>query len=273
VNLVATRWWSMLVMPSCVLMAAIALGVFLMLRAWQRGKRPGQARFACWLTAASVMMLYLASTPLVARWAAWTLERDYPPVDVKALPVADAIVVLGGAMYATQGADGVVHLYAHHAGDRFETALAAFRAGRAKLIVFGGGETGVPGTPTEGEWNRQRAIARGIPAERAIAGPKSLYTADESEGITALLKGSGVRTVIVCSSAMHLPRAANRYQALGFQVIPLPCDFATRDTAEAWSWALLTPRGLGLAQVDSAVKEWMGRATDLTPLWSLRFTQ
>ena len=101
-NLVATRWWSMFFMPSCVLMAAIALGVFLMLRAWQRGKRPGQARFACWLTAASVMMLYLASTPLVARWAAWTLEKDYPPVDVKTLPVADAIVVLGGAMQATE---------------------------------------------------------------------------------------------------------------------------------------------------------------------------
>ena len=66
------------------------------------------------------------------------------------------------------------------------------------------------------------------------------------------------RTVIVCSSAMHLPRAANRYRALGFQVIPLPCDFATRDAAEAWSWALLSPRGLGLAQIDSAFKEWMG---------------
>jgi uncharacterized SAM-binding protein YcdF (DUF218 family) len=138
-NLVATRWWSMLFMPSCVLMMGIALGVFLMLRAWRRGKRPGEARFACWLTAASVMMLYLASTPLVARWAAWTLEKDYPPVDVKTLPVADAIVVLGGAMYATEGLDGVVHLYAHHAGDRFETGLAAFETGRAPLIVFGGG--------------------------------------------------------------------------------------------------------------------------------------
>ena len=42
-NLVATRWQSMLFMPSCVLMAGIALGVFLMLRAWRRGKRMGHA--------------------------------------------------------------------------------------------------------------------------------------------------------------------------------------------------------------------------------------
>ena len=42
-NLVATRWWSMLFMPSCVLMIGIALGVSLMLRAWRRGKRMGHA--------------------------------------------------------------------------------------------------------------------------------------------------------------------------------------------------------------------------------------
>jgi succinyl-CoA synthetase alpha subunit len=42
-NLVATRWWSMLFMPSCVLMIGIALGVFLMLRAWRKGKRMGHA--------------------------------------------------------------------------------------------------------------------------------------------------------------------------------------------------------------------------------------
>lgn len=38
-NLVATRWWSMLSMPSCVLMAGFSLGVFLMLRAWQAAGR------------------------------------------------------------------------------------------------------------------------------------------------------------------------------------------------------------------------------------------
>jgi|LauGreDrversion4_2_1035121.scaffolds.fasta_scaffold59997_2 hypothetical protein len=72
-------------------------------------------------------MLYLASTPLVARWAAWTLEKDYPPVDVKTLPV-----------------------------------------------------------------------------DSAIAGPKTLYTADESEGIVQALASRGIHRVIPCTSAMHL---------------------------------------------------------------------
>jgi uncharacterized SAM-binding protein YcdF (DUF218 family) len=57
---------------------------------------------------------------------------------------------------------------------------------------------------------------------------------------------------------MHLPRARMNYEKLGFEVIPLPSDFATRGTAEDWSWALLIPRGMALSQVDASVKEWMG---------------
>ena len=257
-NLVATRWWSTFFMPSSVLMVAVVLGVFLILRAWRRGKRPSEARFACGLTVTSLVVLYLASTPLVARWVAESLERQNPPVDPVTMPVADAIVVLGGSMYATVGPDGTTLLYARHASDRFETAMQAFSAGRAPIIAFGGGGTGVPGTPTEGEWNRARAIARGAPADRAIAGPVALYTSDESEGIARVLREHGVKRIILCSSAVHLPRARMNYEKLGFEVIPLPSDFATRGTAEDWSWALLIPRGMALSQVDAGLKEWMG---------------
>ena len=245
-------------MPSSVLMVALALGVFLVLRAWRRGKRPSEARFACGLTVTSLVVLYLASTPLVARWVAESLERQNPPVDPVTMPVADAIVVLGGSMYATVGPDGTTLLYARHASDRFETAMQAFSAGRAPIIAFGGGGTGVPGTPTEGDWNRARAIARGAPADRAIAGPVALYTSDESEGIARVLRERGVKRIILCSSAVHLPRARMNYEKLGFEVTPLPSDFATRGAAEDWSWALLIPRGMALSQVDAGVKEWMG---------------
>jgi uncharacterized SAM-binding protein YcdF (DUF218 family) len=258
-NLVATRWWSMLFMPSSLLLAGLAIGLAWCLWSWRRGRTPRQAWPAVALAVDSAFLLYLASTPLAARWAAWTLERENPPAAVERLPAADAIVVLGGAMYATQGDDGSTHLYSRHASDRFETALSAYRAGRAPLLVFGGGGTGVPGTPTEGEWNRRRATERGVPADAALAAGVARFTSDESASVAAVLHGRGARTVIVCSSAMHLPRAAEHYRRLGFDVIPLPCDFATRGAAEGWSWALLIPRGVALAQTDAAAKEWLGR--------------
>lgn len=257
-NLVATRWWSTLLLPSGLLFLGLAVGLVLLFIAWRAGRRPAQARFACLLTCASALLLYLASTPLVATWLAGGIESEHPPVDPATLPVADAIVVLGGGMHASRAPDGQMRLYMHHASDRFEVAMEAWSAGRAPLVAFGGGDTGVEGTPSEGAWNRARAVSRGVPADRALCGPVAKYTADESEGIAAELRERGVRRIIVCTSAMHMPRALRNYRNQGFEVIALPSDFATRGTAEGASPALFIPRGLALALTDSWAKERLG---------------
>jgi uncharacterized SAM-binding protein YcdF (DUF218 family) len=146
-NLLGTRWWSMLFMPSCLPMLGIAEGA-------------------------------------MGRMDAGSRE---PAVSVEELPVADAIVVLGGAMFATERGDGSVHLYARHESDRFETGLAA------KLTMF---------------------------------------TADESESIAAILREPGVNRTILCTSVMHLPRAKVHCGAHGLQRTPLPCDLSTKAAAE-----------------------------------------
>jgi uncharacterized SAM-binding protein YcdF (DUF218 family) len=146
---------------------------------------------------------------------------------------------------------GVVHLYSKGSSDRFDTALGAYRAGCAPIMVFGGGSSGVPGGPTKGEWNRSRAVERGVPEAAALAAGRALYTSDESQLVATLLRERGAKKPIVCMSAMHLPRAAGNYLRLGFTVTPLPADFSTRVAAEGWSWALLVPRGLALSQVDA----------------------
>ena len=126
------------------------------------------------------------------------------------------------------------------------------------LLAFGGGGTGVDGTPSEGEWNRTRAIGRGVPADRALCGPAARYTSDESEGIAAALRVRGVRRIIVCTSAMHMPRALRNYRNLGFEATALPADFATRGESERFSPLLLIPRGLALSLTDSWAKERLG---------------
>lgn len=60
------------------------------------------------------------------------------------------------------------------------------------------------GAPTEGGWNRTRAIERGVPESAAIAVERALYTRDEASNV-----------------------AAGVFRALGLQEVPLPRDFAT----------------------------------------------
>jgi uncharacterized SAM-binding protein YcdF (DUF218 family) len=242
-TLVPTRWWASFFMPSCLLLMGLAIGILWCLWAWKRGRTPRQARVPIALAAGSASLLYLASTPWVARWAASTLERDHPPVAVESLPQADAIVVLAGAIAARPRLDGSVHMFAGGAGDRFETGVA------------------VPGAPAEGAWNRSRAIERGVPASAAIAAERAQYTSDEASNVAAELQKLGERgakTIILCTSAWHLPRATRHYRALGLEVIPLPCDFMTRGPAEEWSPTLLIPRGHALWRVDTVAKEWLG---------------
>ena len=260
-TLVPTRWWASFFMPSCLLLMGLAVGIAWCLWAWKRGRTPRQARLPIALVVGSASLLYLASTPWVARWAAWTLEREHPPVAVESLPEADAIVVLAGSIGAMPRADGSVHVFARGVSDRFETGVAAFRAGRAPVIVFGSTDSGVPGAPTEGAWNRTRAIERGVPEPAAIAAERALYTSDEASNVAAELDKlgeSGAKTIILCTSATHMRRAAGHFRALGLKVVPLPCDFATRGPSEGWSATLLIPRGQALSLVDLAAKEWLG---------------
>jgi uncharacterized SAM-binding protein YcdF (DUF218 family) len=257
-TLVPTRWWASLFMPSCLLLMALAIGIAWCLLAWRRGRTARQARLPVAWTVGSLALLYLASTPWVARWATWTLERQNPPLAVESLPTADAIVVLAGSIAAMPRADGSIHVFARGASDRFETGLAAFKAGRAPVIVFGSGRTGVPDAPDEGEWNRRRALERGIPAAAAISASPALYTSDESENVADQLRALGAREIILCSSASHLPRALRHYQALGLRVTPLPSDFATRGPVEGWSATLLIPRAIALAMTDNCFREWIG---------------
>lgn len=261
-NLVATRWWSMLLMPSTIAMAAALVGVLLLLRAWSRGRRPSQARAAIAIALASIAALYAMSTPLLARWAAGTLEGRFPAIAPERAGPADAIVVLGGGAGATQREDGSIHLYNWHASDRFESGIAAFKAGRAPVIVFGGGSSGIDGAPSEGDWNRARAIDRGVPADRALSAPAALYTSDEGTAIAGILRERNATRIILCSTATHLPRAVGHYRALGLEVLPLPSDFATRGGAEEWSLKLLVPRSIALARFDMCAKEWMGLAAE-----------
>lgn len=259
-NLVATRAWSMLFMPTSLLLAATVVGLWLVLRAWRRGQPPSRCRLGLILCIGGVAGLYLASTPLVATMLAGSLEGDFPPRDPATLTRADAIVVPGGSMSGSAGPDGVLHAGPRSAADRFETAVRAYRAGAAPLLVFGGGTSGVPGTPPEAEWCRDRALAAGVPPEAAVAGNEAKYTSDEAEGIAAMLRERGASRIILCTSAGHMRRALLAYRSRGFEVDPLPCDFGTRGTAERFSWGLLVPRGEGLAQTDRCVKEWLGIA-------------
>ena len=259
-NLVPTRWYTPLFMPSTVSIVLIAIGLWMV---WQAMRTPSRSRMAGrGLGTASVglVLLYASCTPLVATWLAQSLERQSTPISIADAPQADAIVVLGGGISALMRPDGTADMYWHQASDRFERGVAAFKAGKAPCLAIGGGDALIDHAPTLSEWVMQQAIERGIPASALIVGGAARYTTDESEGLAKELRSRGVQRILLCTSAYHLPRARLIYERLGLKVMPLPCDFDTRGAADRFSMKLLLPRGLALAQTETCLKEWIGLA-------------
>lgn len=249
----------MLFMPSSVSVALMALGLFL---AWRQLRRSPIDATRCrrgLATALSgLVILYLACTPWISTLLARSLERRTPYLSPEDAPLADAIVVLGGGQQGHVTVTGSTHLFTKAAGDRLEVAIRAFKAGRAPILALGGGEVGVPERPLVGDYMRGLALDRGVPPEAMITCGRALYTSDESARLAAELRTRGVRHVLLCTSAMHIPRARLIMERLGFQVTPIPCDFDTVGSAERFTGMMLVPRGQALAQTENGVKEWVG---------------
>jgi uncharacterized SAM-binding protein YcdF (DUF218 family) len=73
---------------------------------------------------------------------------------------------------------------------------------------------------------RDAAIELGIDSSRIIALPTASNTREEAEAFVAFA-GRGAK-VIVCTSAIHMPRAMEWFKRAGAQPIAAPCDFIVK---------------------------------------------
>jgi uncharacterized SAM-binding protein YcdF (DUF218 family) len=270
-----TRWYLPFFLPSTALMIGIALALLVAWLASRQARRAPHtirailphggpwrltARIARGLAGALAALMLLLSLPVTATALMRTIESPYEPVDPASLPQADAIVVLSGSIWHTTAASGYLHTRIGAAHDRFDTGIAAWRAGRAPILAFGSGFGRTPNAPTEGPWSRDRAVSLGVPADAILVGGDAYFTSDEATHVAERLRSRGVKRVILCTSAFHMQRSIWHYEQEGFDVTPLPCHFLTRGADERFDWRQLIPSARALEQADLCFKEWLGRA-------------
>src|SRR5215475_10089654 len=85
----------------------------------------------------AVLILWLSSTPLVAEWAASSLERQYPPKPMLETQTAEVAIVLGGAV--GQPLPPRVEAGLSAASDRVLHAARLYKAGKVKRILVTAG--------------------------------------------------------------------------------------------------------------------------------------
>ncbi len=218
------------------------------------------------LAAAGIGLLWLASMPWASRALTQRLERQALALVPQPLPHADAVVALGGGLFAPLPPRQSVEV--GDAGDRLLMAVRLLRQGKANWLVVSGGSISLrqdDPTPGEGALARALALELGAPATKIVANGAGRNTAEELQALDALARRRGWRSLLLVTSASHLPRAvATARRLTSVTIVPVACDFQEVDirgqaTLASLVQALL-PDAQALAGTSRSLKELVGLA-------------
>lgn len=211
-------------------------------------------RTALLLTLSGLLWVLVWSLPETSLYLGGKLENRYQYQLSETLPKADTIVVLGGNIQSNR-ANWFEPYNRATATDRVDRAAELYFAGRAPKIILSGGAL-------EGRVSDARAMARilrqkGIPESAIILENESRNTYENALLTENMLKTMDLRTALVVTSALHMPRAMAAFKGLGVRATPAglaPQIVAPEDyTLDRWS-----PHMRSLEASRSIIKEYLG---------------
>ena len=211
---------------------------------------------------AALIILFLSGNSWVSNWLAQSLEwQNIPKTE---LPTADVIVVLGGGIRSQAYPRPDVDF--SEAGDRVWYGASLYRAGKApKIIVSGGRITWKGGGKPESEDLTKLLVRMGVPAGDIIPEADSMNTRDNAVYVQKILKANNFKTILLVTSAMHMPRSMAIFKHLGIKAIAAPTDYRVsqleldQPNLQTESVILsLMPDEENLSVTTSAIREYIG---------------
>lgn len=198
----------------------------------------------------------MVSGSLLAWW-----ETLAPPFDESVSRRFDAIVVLGGGVKA-HGTLRPDDSLSEFSLERTTCGADLFLRNFAPKLVLTGGDARVFGRgPVESVVMAQWATRLGVPRNAIVAETKSRTTYENAVEARALL---GPGSVLLVTSAGHIPRAVALFRKQGFQVTPYPCGYLSKDRPEdlpdTFTPFDAMPQLGGLAAAEFLINEVMGFA-------------
>jgi len=226
---------------------------------------PRQPRWQRGFIALAFLLLWLGSSNLIATPLVRSLEWRYlPPEEV---PTAEVIVVLGGATKTADYPRQTVEL--GEAGDRALYAAWLYHQGKADHLLLTGGNVFTDTLitkPPEAEDMLAVMQMFNVPEQAIWLETESRNSYENALFSRPLLAEKGINTILLVTSAIHMPRAVALFEKQGFEVIPLPTDFVV--TQQGWQAitrpSILAQLGNVLPVVEnlqlttSAMKEYLG---------------
>ncbi|MBC6453105.1 MAG: YdcF family protein [Hormoscilla sp. SP5CHS1] len=236
---------------SCLLML-VALGML-----WKYPKK------AAIPIALALVVLLVSGNGWVSDWLVRSLEWQHIPS--QELPVADAVVVLGGGIKEWREPRPWPDL--SEGGDRIVYGAQLYNQYKASILILSGGRIDwQKGTgPSESKDMAEIAEYLGVPRTAIIQDPNSLNTHENAVNVRKIMDERGINRVLLVTSAMHMPRAIGTFEKEGIDATPAPTDFLAtkpplheRKLSPGEILLNIIPDVSRLGQTTKAFKEYMG---------------
>lgn len=229
--------------PASVALMLMLASLLMRSRFPRTARAVGIAAF-CWM--------WFFCSPLCMAALGVPLEAPYRAnMSAESLPQADAIVVLGGGMYAS-----LSHPYPdmNDSADRVWHAARLWKAGKAPLVIASG----------SGEKNGAVPLLLdlGVPASTIFVDDDSRNTYENTRLTARLLKERGLAhpRILVVTSAWHMTRALGNFSQIDAEVIPAATDFRVTLALEKMHLLnYIVPDASTFDTNARLFKEWIGR--------------
>lgn len=174
----------------------------------------------------ALLLLVAISSPFVANQLIGTLEAWYPSPAIGPTDRYDAIVVLGGGTENKGTLRPAVELTSYSL-TRTTCGVDLYLKGYAPKLVLTGGDGSIFGSgPKVAPEMKRWAHRLGVPEHAIVTEEDSRTTYEDAIGTMRLL---GPASILLVSSASHLPRATALFTRQGFRVTPAPCAYVAQN--------------------------------------------
>ncbi|HCH23045.1 MAG TPA: YdcF family protein [Oceanospirillaceae bacterium] len=243
---VAKLAWVLVALDS-LLILWLAWGVLSLLLAWQR--------LARWLLVSLLLVCLTIGLFPVGEWVLYTLEKQYPPLELASLQVDGVVVLGGGESNSETAAWGSVSLGS--AGERPVALLQMARQLPSNLpIVFTGGTGKMSHEGMTGAQVIQQLVSdHGIDENRVTYESKSRNTLENALLSKQLVNPQPNQQWLLVTSAFHMPRSMAVFCKAGWTMQAYPVDYRTR---KGDLWRLDWDFAKHLKNLNIAYKEWLG---------------
>lgn len=215
------------------------------------------------------LVLFTFSLPLVSKTLIRSLESVYPSIAIDQTVKADAIVILGGGVSPPYSPRMNSELSV--GGDRIMLGLRLWLEGKAPLIILTGNYSDRNDSiKSEAFYTRKMLNLMGVPESAIQIEEQSRNTAEHIQYLRPILLQKNVKSILLVTSSMHMPRAMEQFANLDISVFPTPANRWITDerTIVENKWL---PAAVNLYGSSNALREYMGiyyrRFTSFLATW------